>query len=318
MKILITGSSGMIGTALCEKLSELRIPFIGLDKRHNFYKEDIDVVTIIHDLLIRDITSICKLLENHKFDMIIHLAANARVWKLIQDTTLAVDNVEMTNNVYRIADRLGIKKVIIASSREVYGDLLGTDVVVAKETDAIHTNSESQYTASKICGESLANAYNVTHGIKTLITRFSNVYGRYDDSDRFIPLLIKKILEKQDIVIFGGRNKKMDFTFIDDSISGLLILVQKFDSINKSEIFNISTGIASSLYTVAEILRRQLDSKVKIDELPNRLGEIMYYAADVSKISKLGYSPSVSIESGIIKSINYYKEYYATQRKSVS
>jgi UDP-glucose 4-epimerase len=310
-KILITGSSGMIGTALCGRLIKEDIDFIGLDKAKNKWNLETDARTVMFDLTNRNIDDLASKLKTQSIDMIIHLAANARVWELVKDTTLAIDNIEMTNNVYRLADKLGIKKIIIASSREVYGDSLKKDNSL-KETEASHLNAANQYSAGKLCTESLASAYKITHDINTIVVRFSNVYGKYDSSDRFIPLMIKNMLKGKDVIIYGGRDKKMDFTYIDDTIEGLLIVIDSFEIMKniKMNVLNISTGKSVSLFSVAEKIKKNLNKKIKISLSENRPGEPMYYTANIERISSFGYSPKFDINKGLNESIKYYKKIY--------
>ncbi len=313
--ILITGSSGMIGTALAESLLADKADFLGLDRRPNDWSQSAQQQTVMFDMLNSPTEELLDKLRSAKVDIIIHLAANARVFDLIKDPNLAVENVITTNRVYDIARKLDIKKIIIASSREVYGDVLtsGHEGKI-NEAMAHHLNCANQYSASKLFGESLAQGYRRTDGLETIIARFSNVYGRYDTSDRFVPLVIRKIMKQESLEIYGGKDKAMDFTYIDDTIAGLRLLIENFDDAfsqdNHQNVYNISSGCVSTLYNVATKLMELMDAEIEIKLVANRPGEPMFYQADIARIAKLGYQPKHTIETGLSEAVKYYRQIY--------
>lgn len=113
-------------------------------------------------------------------------------------------------------------------------------------------------------------------------------------------------MKNEDLIIFG-KNKVLDFTYIDDAIDGILKIIKKFDRI-KNETFNIATGKGIKILSLAKLIKKLLGSKSKIIVKPSRKGEILKYVADISKAKKLlNYKPKVSIIEGIKKSIKWYK-----------
>lgn len=297
-KILVTGSSGTIGTRLCEKLLEENYEIVGVDLKSNRWNERLNESTIIGDLRNKQI------LENlpKDIDLVIHLAANARVYNLVIDPGLARDNFEILFNTIEFCRKNDIKRFIFASSREVYGN---SKQIVHSENDVYVRNCESPYTASKIGGEALVHAYHRCYGINFIIIRFSNVYGMYDDSDRVIPLFIKLTKENKGLVVYDGE-KMLDFTYIDDAISGILKCMENFDQV-KNDVFNIASGEALSFIEVAQLIQQYMDNKNKIVIKENRTGEIVKFIANISKAKKkLGYEPKTTITGGIEKSIKWY------------
>jgi len=297
-KILVTGSSGTIGTRLCEKLLEENYEIVGVDLKSNRWNERLNESTIIGDLRNKQI------LENlpKDIDLVIHLAANARVYNLVIDPGLARDNFEILFNTIEFCRKNDIKRFIFASSREVYGN---SKQIVHSENDVYVRNCESPYTASKIGGEALVHAYHRCYGINFIIIRFSNVYGMYDDSDRVIPLFIKLTKENKDLVVYDGE-KMLDFTYIDDAISGILKCMENFDQV-KNDVFNIASGEALSFIEVAQLIQQYMDNKNKIAIKENRTGEVVKFIANISKAKKkLGYEPKTTITGGIEKSIKWY------------
>ena len=299
-KILVTGSSGTVGTRLCEKLSEEKYEIVGVDLNPNKWNDRINELTIIGDL--RSKQTFENLPED--IDLVIHLAANARVYNLVIDPSLARDNFETLFNTLEFCRKGNIKKFIFASSREVYGN---SKQIIHTENEAYVRNCESPYTASKIGGEALIHAYQQCYGINFIITRFSNVYGMYDDSDRVIPLFIKLTKENKDLVVYG-KEKLLDFTYIDDTISGVLKCVENFDQV-KNDVFNIASGEALSIIEVAQLIQKYTNNKNKIIIKENRTGEVVKFIADISKATqKLSYEPKTTIAEGIKKSIEWYTE----------
>jgi len=298
LKILITGSSGTIGTRLFEQLLEKNYDTIGFDKKPNIWHKKLNKLTIKGNLLSRN--DIKKIPTN--IDMIIHLAANARVYDLVVDPDLALENIIIAHNILEFAKKNKIKNFIFSSSREVYGNKKN---ITSKENDIDITRCESPYTASKIADEALIHAYHRCFGIDYIIFRFSNVYGRYDESDRFVPLMIRKMRKNENIDIYG-KNKLLDFTYIDDTINGIIKGITKFSKV-KNDTFNIASGKADKLITVAKLLKQSLQSKSKIFIKSNRPGEVVQYIANISKAKKiLGYKPKTSIREGLKLSIDWY------------
>lgn len=299
-KILITGSSGTIGTRLGEKLLEQDYEIIGVDWKPNRWIKKIDELTIKGDL--RDKSTFDKIPKD--IDLIIHLAANARVYNLVVDPNLARDNFETTFNVLDFARRNNIKRFIFASSREVYGN---SDKIVHSEEDAHVKNCESPYTASKVGGEALVHSFQQCYDVDFIIIRFSNVYGMYDDSDRLIPLFIKLAKQGKDLVVFG-KKKLLDFTYIDDAVSGILKAIENFEKA-KNEAYNVSLGKGISILEVAELVQKFIKTENEVVIKDNRTGEVVKFIADISKArEKLGYNPKIDITEGVRRSVRWYEE----------
>lgn len=297
-KILITGSSGMIGTRLFEKLLAEGYKVIGFDKKPNKWQPELNKSTIIGDLLNQE--DVKKIPVD--FDIVIHLAANARVYDLVVKPGLALENIISTYNILEFSRKNSIKRFIFSSSRETYGN---RKKIIAKEEDVDINLCESAYAASKISDEALIYSFSKCYGINHIVCRFSNVYGMYDDSDRFVPLLIKKMRKNNGAEIFG-KDKILDFTYIDDCVFGIIKCIEKFDKA-KNNTFNIASGKGEKLTEVARVIKKGLNSSSKISLGRNRAGEVVKYIADISKAKKMiGYSPKYSIKEGIKLSIDWY------------
>jgi UDP-glucose 4-epimerase len=295
--ILITGSSGTVGTALANSLLGRGYDVTGVDSKRNRWIERVDERTRTLDLA--DQGSMDELPRST--DLIVHLAANARVHKLVQNPELAKQNFDITFNVLEYAREVGAD-VIFSSSREVYGN---NGKIIHNETDTYVDECESPYTASKIGGEALVKSYSNCYDLETSIVRLSNVYGRYDASNRVVPLFIAQAHRGEGLVVYGD-DKLLDFTHIDDCVTGLVKLIEQFSKCSDTT-FNIASGRGTSLLEVAEIVVEELDADVPINVEPNRTGEVSRFVADISKSQNLlGYSPEYSIADGLRATVDWY------------
>jgi len=299
-KILVTGSSGTIGTRLCELLLKQEYSIVGFDREPNKWNAEIEEKTIRGDL--RETANLADIPKD--IDCIIHLAANARVYKLVEHPQLAQDNVETTFNILNFARQHKISRFLFASSREVYGN---SGRAVYEESELSVERCEAPYTASKIAGESLVHAFQQCYGIDFVILRFSNVYGMYDDTDRLIPLFITLAKEHKELLVFG-KDKLLDFTYIDDAVSGIMLALEKFSDA-KNDTYNIATGEGTAITRVAEHMKALLKSESQIVVKANRPGEVIRFIADISKAKeKLGYRPQISVEDGLRQTVQWYEE----------
>jgi len=298
MKILVTGSSGTIGTRLCEKLLEQGHNVIGADWQPNKWQPAIEKLTVHADL--RHEEELKKLPAG--IDCVIHLAANARVYELVEHPDRARDNFLTTFNALEWARTHGVKRFIFASSRETYGNS-GADKY--REDMVRVEHCESPYTASKLAGEALMESYRRCYGMETVIVRFSNVYGMYDDSERVVPLFIRLTKKNEPLVVFG-KDKSLDFTYIDDAVAGLILILKKFEEIS-GQTFNLAFGEAHSIMELAELIKKLMKSTSAISTSSSRTGEVTHYTADISKARMiLGFEPKVPFAEGVKKSVEWY------------
>lgn len=300
-KILITGSSGTIGTRLFEVLLEKNYAVVGFDRKANKWSGALNKMTIRGDLLKKaDLKKISP-----GFDLIIHLAANARVYDLVLEPDLALENIVSTYNILEFSRKNKIENFMFSGSREIYGN---KKKAVSKEGDVDISLCESAYAASKMSDEALIYAFSKCYGINYIVLRFSNVYGMYDESDRFVPLLVRKMMKNEDIQIYG-RDKLLDFTYIDDCVAGIVKAIENFSKV-KNNVFNIAYGKGKKLTDVADIIKKNMKSRSRIFIKNNRQGEVIKFVADTSKAKKLlGYKPKVPAEKGIKLSINWYEKH---------
>ena len=312
MRILITGSSGQIGTNLALNLQEKGHDVFGVDKRPNTWTDAINT-------LLQDLSMPYKHFEGGigveyppDLDIVVHFAAHAKVHELVQQPDRALENITMTFNVLEFC-RQNHLPIIFSSSREVYGDI---HRYITEESYADFYFTESPYSASKISGEALIYSYAQCYGLRYLVFRFSNVYGRYDIDiermERVIPLFMQKISRREPITIFGA-DKTLDFTYVDDCIDGVYrgidLLVNGREA---NHTINLAYGQGNSLITMAEAIGAELGIQPDINIQPSRVGEVTHYVANIGKArALLGYSPQTPLRDGIHKAVTWALDWWA-------
>ena len=299
MRFLVTGSSGLIGTNLCLRLLDCGLQAVGVDLRDNTWTDRIETRTL--DL--RD-----PLPDMDGFDGVIHLAAHAKVFELVEHPERALENVAMLFHTLDFARRAKTT-FVFGSSREVYGDIHRR---FASEAMADFVVAESPYSASKIAGEAFTYSFCRCYGLPYLVFRFSNVYGRYDSDqerlERVAPLFAGRIARGEPIVVYG-REKALDFTYVDDCVSGLMAgAVALAEGRVKNETINLASGKGFSLGQLVEFLSSEIGRDADVSFEPRRKGEIARYVADITRARELlGYAPADTLETGIPKAVAWYR-----------
>ena len=313
MHVLITGSSGQIGTNLGLRLLDEGHRVFGVDIRPNAWTDRIE--TLLQDLSTPYPPSedgIGGASYPPDIDMVVHLAAHAKVHELVVQPHRALENISMTYNALEFARQRNLP-IIFSSSREVYGDI---HRYITEEAHADFAFTESPYSASKIAGEAFVYSYAQCYGLKYLVFRFSNVYGRYDNDiermERVIPLFIQKIGREEPITVYGEK-KVLDFTFVDDCVDGIRrginLLASGGDG---NETINLACGEGNSLVDMAGFIGEALGIEPRMTIEPARVGEVTHYVADIAKArSMLGYAPTTTLKEGIRRSVEWQREWQA-------
>ena len=313
MRVLITGSSGQIGTNLALSLLEEGHYVFGIDIRPNPWTDKIE--TLLQDLSapynsFKDGIGLVEYPQD--LDVVVHFAANAKVHELVEQPDRALQNITMTYNVLEYCRHNNLP-VVFSSSREVYGDI---HRYITEESYADFAFTESPYSASKISGEALIYSYAQCYDLNYLVFRFSNVYGRYDNDlermERVIPLFIRKISRGEPITVYG-RDKVLDFTYVDDCIAGVRAGIDLLVAgEHGNQTINLAYGQGNSLVTMAEYIGEALGVEPNMTIEPSRVGEVTHYVANIGKArSLLGYDPQTSLKEGIEKAVAWSMQWWA-------
>ncbi|MEM9282218.1 MAG: SDR family NAD(P)-dependent oxidoreductase [Verrucomicrobiota bacterium] len=295
--LLVTGSSGTVGTMISRRLLNCGHHVVGLDRHPNPFDEEVATCTKIIDL--REKNQILNKLPKN-LDAIIHLAGNARVPHSVEDPSLARDNFESTFNILEFARQNTIPRFIFASSKDVYGNSVDTS------EDSVRIDlCESPYAASKIASEALVFAYHASYDLEFSILRLSNVYGRYSEKDRVIPIFIRLCAENRPISVHGAE-KRLDFIHADDLLSAFDLVLNRREE-SKNKVFNVASGEGVSLLEIAEQIRSAMKTKTELKVSQSRAGDVVESVSDISLIkSTLGFHPMVPFETGLQSEIDQF------------
>jgi UDP-glucose 4-epimerase len=230
-----------------------------------------------------------------------------------------MENVTMTYNVLEYC-RLARLPIVFSSSREVYGDIHryiedeNLRPATMGESTAHFAYTESPYSASKIASEALIYSYARCYGLRYLVFRFSNVYGRYDNDiermERVIPLFIKRISRDEPITIYG-ENKVLDFTYVDDCVGGIVSGIYALhEGRVENHTVNLAYGQGNTLIKLAQLIAQALGKEPKITLAPPLLGEVTHYVADITRAKELlGYNPRVPLDEGIPLAVQWNRQW---------
>ncbi|GAA4413526.1 GDP-mannose 4,6-dehydratase [Nibrella viscosa] len=311
MKILLTGGAGFIGSHLTKKLLEQGHAVISLDNLDTYYdpkikRQNIRQFSAHPNYLfiegdIRDRTLLDALFRLYGCDTVVHLAARAGVRPSVQNPSLYFDvNVNGTLSVLEAMRQAGLRRMVMASSSSVYGNAR----VPFTESDACD-RPLSPYAASKRSAELLAHTYHHLHGFDISCLRFFTVYGPGQRPEMAISQFTERVLNGLPITLFGDGTTARDYTYIDDIIHGILNAI---DHLNGYSVLNIGGSDPISLRDLVSFIEQATGEAALINWQPMQPGDVERTYADVSLARKrIDYSPSVRIEEGIQRFVDWYK-----------
>ena len=337
MNYLITGGSGFIGSHLVEQLLKNGHSVINIDNFDQFYdykikirntfesvgklldfefeNKESDIQKVIKETAsenyqlyfqdIRDFDGLKNIFENHKIDMVIHLAALAGVRPSIERPLEYEEvNVRGTMNLWELCKDFKINKFVCASSSSVYGN---NEKVPFAETDNVD-KPISPYAATKKCGEILGHVYYDLYQIDMIQLRFFTVYGPRQRPDLAIHKFTKLISENQEIPFYGDGSTARDYTFIDDIVDGILKSIQYLQNHNNVyETFNLGENEVINLNEMVATIENALGKKAIKKQLPMQPGDVKKTNADITKAKTLiGYQPSTKFQNGIKKFVEWF------------
>jgi UDP-glucose 4-epimerase len=312
VRVLVTGSSGQIGTNLALRLVREGHEVFGVDKRANTWTDEFRY-------LLQDLSGHYPAfpegiggVEYPEVDLVVHLAAHAKVHQLVAQPHRALENSVMTFNVLEYCRQKRLP-VVFSSTREVYGDVHRFEGYGESTADFAFT--ESPYSASKIAAEAWIYAYARCYGLRYLVFRFSNVYGRYDNDlhrmSRVLPLFIHQMLRDEPVTVYGGGEKVLDFTYVDDCIDGIVRGVEGLaEGRVSNETINLAYGEGNTLVRAAELIGAEVGVEPRILTAPALLGEVTRYVADIRKAGDLlDWEPQTPLDEGVPKAVAWFREH---------
>lgn len=310
--ILITGGAGFIGSNIAEKISGLGCrKLMVLDNLETGSLENIRPLVQSGDIefINADISDLSACMFACKnADIVLHQAALGSVPRSIQfpANTHRV-NVDGFINMLEAARENKVKRFVYASSSSVYGD--NRDLPKVEEKTG---NPLSPYAVSKKTNELYAKVYSEIYKMEIIGLRYFNVFGPKQNPQgpyaAVIPIFVNNLLNNKQCVIYGDGNNRRDFTYVDNVVSANLLAASTANSAAMGEVFNIAYGATKSVNSLYGQISALLGSDLKADYLPPRVGDIKDSFASVDKARKtLGYTPLISLDEGIQKTIDWYR-----------
>lgn len=333
MKILITGSAGFIGFHLARKLLSEGWQVIGIDNLNDYYdpklKEDrVAVVQKHKDFVFQKVdlknkTAVDAVFANYKPEYVINLAAQAGVRYSIQNPYAYIDsNLVGFMNILEACRHNPVRHLIYASSSSVYGG----NKVAPFSTNHNVDHPVSLYAATKKSNELMAHTYSHLYGIPTTGLRFFTVYGPWGRPDMAYFSFTKNIFEKKPIKVFNHGKMERDFTYIDDIVYGIVKLIdrppvpnpnwdERVDDLSTSfapyKIYNIGNNQPVPLMKFINVLEEKIGIEAEKIYMDMQPGDVLRTYADVTDLERdIDFRPNTSIEEGLNRFVDWYREYY--------
>lgn len=348
MKFLVTGTAGFIGFHVVQYLVDRGDEVVGLDVINDYYDVNLKYARLEHHgiqkssiqlgELVQSTTipkyrfiqlDICEkkplmaLFEKEKFDMVIHLAAQAGVrHSLTHPEVYIQSNISAFLNILECCRFHPVKHLVYASSSSVYGS---NEKMPFSTSDSVD-HPISLYAASKKANELMAHTYSHLFGVPTTGLRFFTVYGPWGRPDMALFLFTEAILKGETIKVFNYGKMKRDFTYVDDIVKGVVKVADRpaspnphFDPQNPDpgsskapyKIYNIGNSSPVLLMDYIHAVEKGLGKTAKMELLPLQPGDVPASHADVSDLVRdTGYKPETSVNEGVKAFTDWYLSYY--------
>ncbi len=319
MKVLVTGAAGFIGYHLCRKLYESGHDIVGIDSMNAYYDVALKEMRLaeleklgnrfqFRKLDICDRGALFALLKEGQFDAVCNLAAQAGVRYSIQNPyTYVENNVSGFLNILEGCVQNHVPYLVYASSSSVYGR---SGKQPFAESDQVDT-PVSLYAATKKADELMAHVYSQMYGLAAVGLRFFTVYGPYGRPDMAYFKFAGRIDLGEEIEVYNNGQMKRDFTYIDDVTAGIeKVLTAPYNDKPKYRIYNIGRGKPENLMDFIHLIEKGLGKKAVLKMMSLQKGDVLETFADISALKMdFGYEPSVNLEEGMAKFLDWFKEY---------
>ena len=339
MRILVTGAAGFIGSRLSQRLLERGDEVLGYDNVNAYYDPTLKEARLAQLLPRRGFRFVRAGLEDRAAldaafagfapERVVNLAAQAGVRYSLENPQAYVDsNITGFLNVLEACRHRGVEHLVYASSSSVYGANRKLPFAVEDGVD----HPVSMYAATKKANELMAHTYSHLFGLPTTGLRFFTVYGPWGRPDMALFLFTRKILAGEPIDVFNHGRHTRDFTYIDDIVEGVIRTLDRVPGADPGydphvpspatssapfRVYNIGNHQPVELLRYIEVLEECLGRKAQKQLLPLQPGDVPDTCADVSALMRdTGYSPSTPVEVGVARFVEWYRDYYGSQRRA--
>ena len=336
MNVLVTGAAGFVGFHLTRRLLEAGHTVTGIDNLNSYYTVSLKNARLVElgidvnkiddgqsvrsavyqqfefiKLNLEDRERLPRIFERGQFDVVVNLAAQAGMRHSIEEPFSYIDsNIVGFTNILECCRHNQIKHLVYASSSSVYGS--NTKVPFA-ETDRTD-NPVNLYAATKRANELMASCYSALYNIPSTGLRFFTVYGPWGRADMAPILFAKAIANGEPISVFNGGDVFRDFTYIDDIVDSLMLVIAKQPEPQpdgrRHQVYNVGCSSPVRLSDFIALLEDALGRKAEKQMLPMQPGDLYQTFADSSAFERnFGYRPQTPIAEGIKKFAEWFKWY---------
>jgi len=332
MKVLVTGSAGFIGSALSIRLLDRGDEVVGIDNHNDYYDPALKEARLARHnnhanythirMDIEDGEAVEKLFQEHSFDGVVNLAAQAGVRYSLENPLAYINtNIVGFTHILEGCRHSKVPHLVYASSSSVYG-------AITRMPFSIHDNVDhplSLYAASKKANELMAHTYSHLYGLPTTGLRFFTVYGPWGRPDMALFMFTKAILEGEKISLYNYGNHRRDFTYVDDIVEGVIRVLDRPATPNPEwsgdnpdsgtssapwRVYNIGNSSPVELLDYIEAVEDALGIKADKVLLPLQPGDVPDTYANVDDlVREYNYKPSMSMKDGIKNFVDWYREY---------
>ncbi|MGD9127292.1 MAG: NAD-dependent epimerase [Planctomycetia bacterium] len=333
MKILVTGAAGFIGFHLARRLCREGKEVVGIDNLNDYYDVGLKQDRLaqldgepnfrFEKLDLADRQGIETLFANERFTQVVNLAAQAGVRYSIENPHAYIDsNLLGFGNILEGCRHSGVEHLIYASSSSVYGANSTVPFSVHHNVD----HPISLYAATKKANELMAHTYSHLYDLPTTGLRFFTVYGPWGRPDMAVFKFTKAILEGSPIDVYNHGKMRRDFTYIDDIIEGVVRSMDRTAEPNPNwssdqpdpgtseapyRVYNIGNHQPVELMCLIETIEKTLGREAEKNFLPMQPGDVLQTYADVDDlIEAVGFAPTTTLEEGIARFVEWYKNYF--------
>jgi UDP-glucuronate 4-epimerase len=332
-KTIVTGAAGFIGFHTAERLLDRGDQVVGFDNLNSYYDVRLkearlarlssrDGFTFIRGDL-ADVRTVAEMFEREHFDTVVHLAAQAGVrYSLVNPYAYVDSNLTGFMNILEGVRHNGCRHLVYASSSSVYGANTSMPFSVHQNVD----HPISLYAASKKANELMAHAYSHLYRIPTTGLRFFTVYGPWGRPDMALFIFTKAILSGDPIRLFNHGRMQRDFTYIADIVEGVIRVLDRPaepdpdwnsdapDAATSSapyKLYNIGNNSPVELGRLVAVLEEALGRKASKTLVEMQPGDVPATFADIDALANdVGFRPSTSIEDGVLRFVEWYRDYY--------
>jgi nucleoside-diphosphate-sugar epimerase len=309
----VTGCAGFIASKVAERLLDAGDAVVGVDNLNDAYDPRLKQWRLarlqsrpgfqFHRLDIADRQALQERFETDSpYAAVINLAARAGVRASVENPWVYYEaNCTGTLNLLDLCRRFGVAKFLLASTSSLYGE----HNPVPYREDADTNRPLSPYAASKKAAETLAYTYHHLHRLDVSIVRYFTVYGPAGRPDMSVFRFIRHIAEGEPITVFGDGSQQRDFTYVDDIARGTIAALRP----TGYEVINLGGDRPVRLSAIISQIGELLDKEVRIERREPHPADVSITWADIDKAKRfLGWSPEVSVEEGLRRAVQWYRE----------